>query len=105
MTDLDLCYETAQVLARHIKAGAEIGDIVGNFKKSFASACKKADIEDFRIHDLRHTFASWLVMDGVPLYEVSKLLRHASIKMTERYAHLTPDHLHQVVANRGFSAQ
>jgi site-specific recombinase XerD len=43
-------------------------------------------------------------MDGVPLYEVSKLLRHASIKMTERYAHLTPDHLHQVVANRGFSA-
>ena len=44
-------------------------------------------------------------MDGVSLYEVSKLLRHSSIKMTERYAHLAPDHLHQVVADRGFSAQ
>ncbi len=44
-------------------------------------------------------------LDGVPLYEVSKLLRHSSIKMTERYAHLAPDHLHQVVANRGFSAR
>ena len=43
-------------------------------------------------------------MDGVPLYEVSKLLRHASITMTEKYAHLAPDHLHQVVANSGFSA-
>jgi hypothetical protein len=43
-------------------------------------------------------------MDGVPLYEVSKLLRHASITMTEKYAHLAPDHLHQVVADRGFSA-
>ncbi|HIL83664.1 MAG TPA: hypothetical protein EYG52_09155 [Pseudomonadales bacterium] len=43
-------------------------------------------------------------MDGVPLYEVRKLLRHASIKMTERYAHLAPDHLHQVVGNLKFSA-
>ena len=43
-------------------------------------------------------------MDGVPLYEVSKLLRHASITMTEKYAHLAPDHLHQVLANSGFSA-
>ena len=45
---------------------------------------------DFHIDDLRHTFASWLVMEGVPLFEVSKLLRHASIQMTERYAHLAP---------------
>jgi hypothetical protein len=44
-------------------------------------------------------------MDGVSLYEVSKLLRHSSIKMPERFAHLALDHLHQVVANRGFSTQ
>ena len=44
-------------------------------------------------------------MEGVPLFEVSKLLRHASIQMTERYAHLAPDHLHDAVANLGFSAQ
>ena len=61
-------------------------------------------IENFRIHDLRHTFASWLVMKGVLLFEVSKLLRHASIQMTERYAHLAPDYLHDAVASLGFSA-
>ena len=43
-------------------------------------------------------------MEGVPLFEVSKLLRHASIQMTERYAHLAPDHLHDAVASIKFSA-
>ena len=44
-------------------------------------------------------------MDVTQLYEVSKLLRHASIQMTERYAHLAPDYLHDAVASLGFSAQ
>ena len=57
------------------------------------------------MHDLRHTFASWLVMNGTPLFEVSQLFRHASIQMTERYAHLAPDHLHNAVDNLGFSSQ
>ena len=82
----------------------KVGDRVKNVRKAFSTACRRAGIDNFHINDLRHTFASWLVMDGVPLYEVSKLLRHSSIKMTERYAHLAPDHLHQVVADRGFSA-
>jgi len=82
-----------------------VGDRVKDLKRSFRAACQRVGIKDLRIHDLRHTFASWLVMDGVPLYEVSKLLRHASITMTERYAHLAPDHLHQAVGNLKFSAQ
>ena len=73
--------------------------------KSFNTACRRLGIENFHIHDLRHTFASWLVMEGVPLFEVSKLLRHASIQMTERYAHLAPDYLHDAVASLGFSAR
>jgi len=43
-------------------------------------------------------------MDGVSLYDVSKLLRHSNIRMTEKYAHLAPDYLHKAVAGRGFSA-
>lgn len=43
------------------------------------------------IHTLRHTFASWLVQMGTPLYTVSKLMGHRSLKVTERYAHLAPD--------------
>jgi integrase len=42
-------------------------------------------------HDCRHTAASWLVQDGVPLYDVKALLRHSSIQTTQRYAHLQPD--------------
>jgi integrase len=85
--------------------GASVGDQVKDVKTSFASACVRSGIKDFHIHDLRHTFASWLVANGTPLLEVSKLLRHASITMTEKYTHLAPDHLHKTVENLGFTAQ
>jgi integrase len=49
------------------------------------------------VHQWRHTFASHLVMDGVGIETVSKLLGHASIEMTKKYAHLAPDHLKQAV--------
>jgi integrase len=43
-------------------------------------------------HTCRHTFASWLAIQGTPLYTIAKLMGHKSISMTERYAHLSPDH-------------
>lgn len=56
-----------------------------------------AGIENFHIHDLRHTFASWLVSEGVELAKIRDLLGHSSITMTERYAHLAPSRLHDAV--------
>jgi integrase len=61
--------------------------------KSFTTILKLAGINDFRFHDLRHTFASWYMMNGGDLYELAKILGHANIKMTERYAKLARSHI------------
>jgi len=66
-------------------------------RKSFASALRRAGIRDFHFHDLRHTFASQLVMAGVDLTTVKELMGHKTITMTLRYAHLAPAHKAEAV--------
>ncbi len=78
--------------------GALVFGGVKDAKRSFAHACQIAGIEDFRFHDLRHTFASWLMQAGAALVDVRDLLGHASVEMTERYAHLAPERLRGAVA-------
>jgi site-specific recombinase XerD len=76
------------------KSGKRFNDI----KKSWATILRDASIENFRWHDMRHHFASRLVMAGVDLNTTRELLGHADIKMTLRYAHLAPEHKAQAVA-------
>jgi len=64
---------------------------------SFINACNKSQIDDFHFHDLRHTFASQCVMNGVDIPTLQKLLGHKTIQMTMRYAHLSQGHLNNAV--------
>lgn len=61
--------------------------------RAWNSACKRAGIENFRFHDLRHTWASWLIQSGVPLSVLQEMGGWESIEMVRRYAHLAPNHL------------
>jgi integrase len=74
------------------------GKRLQSLKGAFATACKRAQIKHFRIHDLRHTCAAWLVTAGVPLAEVRDLLGHKSVQQTERYAHLAPENVRSAVS-------
>ena len=73
--------------------GAKIGD----FKRSFKTACRNAGLKDLRIDDLRHVFASKMVMNGTRLYITGELLGHRTTQMTKRYSHLVPDTLKKAV--------
>ncbi|NEX19913.1 site-specific integrase [Thiorhodococcus mannitoliphagus] len=80
----------------------EEGQRIASVKRSFNTACRRAGIDDFRIHDLRHTCAAWLVSAGVPLPEVKELLGHSTVIMTEKYAHLAPDNVRRAVQRLDF---
>jgi len=89
--------QTFVALPRHIKSSyvfwsGENGKPYQGVKRSFDSALKRTGIKDFHFHDLRHCFASHLVMSGVDLTTVKDLLGHKTLTMTLRYSHLAPSH-------------
>ena len=63
------------------------------FRTALGNAAKAAAIDNFRFHDLRHTCASYLVMDGASLAEVAEILGHKTLQMVKRYAHLSDSHV------------
>ena len=72
----------------YVFCGAKKGTHLVGVHVAWKSICKKAGVPEFRIHDLRHSFASFMIKNGLSLFEVSKLLGHSSINTTMRYAHL-----------------
>jgi integrase len=68
-----------------------------DFEREWRNARKAVNIQA-RFHDLRHTCASWLVQNGVPLLTVKEFLGHSTIAVTQRYAHLAPQHLQDAIA-------
>lgn len=103
---LPLNTEALDVLTRWQRQGEGTGLVfpsatggrMDNINTSWGGIVADAKLADFRFHDLRHTFASKLVMAGVDLNTVRELLGHADIAMTLRYAHLAPDKLAEAVA-------
>lgn len=77
----------------------------GQVSTAWRGACRRAGLSGVRPHDLRHTFASWLVMAGTPLRTVAELLGHKSLSMVMRYSHLSEDHQREHVASLPDGAQ
>ena len=69
-----------------------------SIRTAFENAVTEAKLDDFTFHDCRHSFASWFMMRGGQLQALQAILGHASITMTMRYAHLSPDHLRAEMA-------
>jgi integrase len=78
--------------------GPRVFEIATGLKTAWSHLLKRAQITEFRWHDLRHHFASRLVQRGVPLNTVRDLLGHSSIAMSLRYAHLAPNQRREAVA-------
>ena len=75
--------------------GKTTGKPLQDIKKSWATITKQANLKDFRLHDLRHTYASHLVSNGLSLRIVGKLLGHTQATTTQRYAHLADEPLRE----------
>ncbi len=84
-----LCNVQKQADNPYVFCGNKTGTHLVAVQKTWERIRKQANIPDVRIHDLRHSFASFMIKNGVNIFEVSKLLGHADIKTTMRYAHLT----------------
>ena len=99
LREIPICSALRKVMEQYSNAStgeyvfcSELGQPYRNFYTGFQRIVKKAGIEDFSFHDLRHTAASYLIMLGIDIVTVKEILGHSSINMTLRYAHLSPLH-------------
>ncbi len=81
----------------YVICGNKQGQHLVNLQKPWRRIRKRAGLNDVRIHDLRHTFASWAAKKGGSLPQIGAVLGHKQAQTTQRYAHLVPDHLRNLV--------
>lgn len=100
--------ETKSGRPRVVPIPAEIANIqfpvrvtMSQLREQFDRARIKINMPHIRFHDLRHTYASWLVQSGAPMVAVRDLLGHANLGVTSRYSHLAVDHLREAVDKIG----
>lgn len=96
--DLLVDWRSMQPASSKLVFPSKNGEKFDNIQSSWENLKKQAGIINFRWHDMRHHFASRLVMNGIPLNTVRELLGHASVEMTLRYAHLAPEQKERAVA-------
>jgi len=95
----DTLYGVLKSLPVHLGTDLVFPGITGHqLSVAFRRACKRAGVKDFRFHDLRHSFASYLTMEGENIRTVQTLLGHKDLRMTMRYSHLSPEHLKEAVS-------
>ena len=70
-----------------------------DLRKAWRTVSKQAELEDFRFHDLRHSAASYLAMNGASLIEIAAVLGHRTLQMVKRYSHISKSHTHSVVSS------
>lgn len=97
--DLIVQHKKIQRLDTPLIFPSQRGDKPYEIKRSWEGAIKEAGIEDFRFHDLRHSAASYLAMNGASLAEIAEVLGHKTLQMVKRYAHLSEAHTSSVVAS------
>jgi integrase len=108
---IPMCSELRKLLMDSPQVGRFVFDngrnqplyIPNSYYREIAKIYRKADIEDANMHTLRHTFASYLIMQGVDARTVQEYLGHSTLQVTEKYAHLSKNHKHQAVEVLNFS--
>ena len=110
--EADLADYLRKLLGKHLRrvfVGPDGGQIdtwhTYPAQQAWVAGCKRSGIENFRWHDLRHTWASWHVQLGTPLYVLKELGGWETLEMVNRYAHLAPEHLKAHAERLSLTAQ
>ena len=92
---IEILLRIPSVKSDYLFYNPDTGDRVKSNRSSWLKCLEKSEISDFRWHDLRHTYATDEIKKGMPIYTLSKMMGHSNVVVTEKYAHLYTEDLHE----------